>query len=263
MESPKILSCPSDVRAALIIGHPGHELRVHGWIELIRPKIFVLTDGSGRSGRSRLASTQKVVCQNKSQCGEVFGRFTDIELYDMLISREHERLVSLAEELAYHLASDGINFIVGDSAEGYNPSHDVCRLLIDSAVSRLDYPVINLAFPLVEPPDAVYSYQSQSIYRCNLDDNAFARKMKSAESYQELASELATAIAHHGYESFREEWFATGDRNVFVNGCAANPWYEQYGAAQVKAGHYQTSIQFREHILPLVHALRQPTQTIA
>src|SRR5437868_1619892 len=31
-----------DGRAALVIAHPGHELLVHGWLELARPVIFIL-----------------------------------------------------------------------------------------------------------------------------------------------------------------------------------------------------------------------------
>src|SRR4051794_29308473 len=48
-------------RAALVVAHPGHELRVHGWIEAVRPLVHVLTDGSGSSGRSRLESTRRVL----------------------------------------------------------------------------------------------------------------------------------------------------------------------------------------------------------
>src|SRR6266699_30347 len=48
-------------RAALVIAHPGHELRVHAWVELAQPLAFVLTDGSGHTGQSRLASTSRLV----------------------------------------------------------------------------------------------------------------------------------------------------------------------------------------------------------
>ena len=54
---------PADGRdkAALVISHPGHELCVHHWLETARPDVFVLTDGSGRSGISRLDSTTKII----------------------------------------------------------------------------------------------------------------------------------------------------------------------------------------------------------
>jgi hypothetical protein len=50
-----------DPAAALVVAHPGHELRVHHWLELTRPFVIVLTDGSGHSGQSRLASTTRVL----------------------------------------------------------------------------------------------------------------------------------------------------------------------------------------------------------
>jgi len=46
---------------ALIIAHPGHELRVHHWLEKTRPLVFVLTDGSGRTAQSRLHSTTRIL----------------------------------------------------------------------------------------------------------------------------------------------------------------------------------------------------------
>ena len=257
------LPCPPDVRAALIVGHPGHELRIHGWLESVRPTVFVPTDGSGRTGCSRLESTKHIVTQANAECGNVFGRFADAELYEMLLCKEHQRLIELAEELALQLASKKINFILGDSAEGYNPSHDLCRLLIDAAVSQLEYPVTNLAFPLVDAPDAARRYGSNTVYRYDLDDLAFARKMFAAESYHELASEFENAISRYGREPFRQEFFATSDESAFSYGCAANPWYEEYGAAQVRAGHYQHAIQYREHMLPLAQALKQPIRVVA
>src|SRR5262249_34481437 len=37
--------------------HPGHEVRLHGWLEMVRPEVFILTDGSGATGQSRLNAT--------------------------------------------------------------------------------------------------------------------------------------------------------------------------------------------------------------
>jgi hypothetical protein len=53
----------NSTRPALIIAHPGHELRVHHWIEKTRPLVLVLTDGSGRTTQSRLASTTRILEQ--------------------------------------------------------------------------------------------------------------------------------------------------------------------------------------------------------
>src|SRR5206468_10486420 len=68
-------------RAALVIAHPGHELRVHAWVELAQPLAFVLTDGSGHTGQSRLASTSRLLDQTGASSGGIYGRLTDGVLY--------------------------------------------------------------------------------------------------------------------------------------------------------------------------------------
>jgi hypothetical protein len=60
-----------DARTALVIGHPGYELMVHGWLELTQPLVFVLTDGSGRSNQSRLASTTKILNRAGAKQGSI------------------------------------------------------------------------------------------------------------------------------------------------------------------------------------------------
>src|ERR1700742_4299674 len=70
-----------DRGAALIVAHPGHELRLHGWMSLARPCVYVLTDGSGHSGQSRLAATTQLLSTIRAESGCIYGRFTDAEFY--------------------------------------------------------------------------------------------------------------------------------------------------------------------------------------
>ncbi|TIU68722.1 MAG: hypothetical protein E5W25_11970, partial [Mesorhizobium sp.] len=48
-------------KAALVVAHPGHELRVHHWMETAKPLVLVLTDGSGHLGVGRLDRTAEVL----------------------------------------------------------------------------------------------------------------------------------------------------------------------------------------------------------
>lgn len=66
--------------AGLIVAHPGHELRLYRWLEIARPLVFVMTDGSG-SGRSRIASTIEILDSIGCAAGSVMGAFTDREIY--------------------------------------------------------------------------------------------------------------------------------------------------------------------------------------
>ena len=34
-------------RAVLVVAHPGHELSLAGWLTIVRPAVFVMTNGSG------------------------------------------------------------------------------------------------------------------------------------------------------------------------------------------------------------------------
>ena len=56
-------------RSALIVAHPGHELRVHAWLEQARPTSFVLTQGDGAAGVSRLPSTTAVLTRAGAPVG--------------------------------------------------------------------------------------------------------------------------------------------------------------------------------------------------
>src|SRR5687767_6713714 len=141
---------------ALVIGHPGHELRVFGWIEATRPHVFVLTDGSGSAGVPRTNSTDNLLKSLGATRGSIYARFTDVYLYQSIMDRNFSVFTTLADELASAMMRNGVQVVAGDAAEGYNPVHDACRMLIDTAVSmvrRNSQPVENYEFTLVGPPD--------------------------------------------------------------------------------------------------------------
>src|SRR6185295_3700770 len=121
----------NDSRAALVIAHPSHELRVHGWMQRTRPLVFVLTDGSGREAQPQLASTTKTLKDVAAQTGSVYGRVSDRDIYNAFLSRDFSFFIGLSEEIAEDLHRQRIDYVVGDSAEGYSPTHDACRLLVD------------------------------------------------------------------------------------------------------------------------------------
>ncbi|HEX8245140.1 MAG TPA: hypothetical protein VF541_16635, partial [Longimicrobium sp.] len=66
MQTSPETSAPATLPAgtpALVVAHPGHELRVYGWMERARPLVFVLTDGSGSGSEGRLESTTGVLAR--------------------------------------------------------------------------------------------------------------------------------------------------------------------------------------------------------
>jgi hypothetical protein len=152
-----------------------------------------------------------------------------------------------------------INFVAGDAWEGYNPMHDVCRLVINAAVTaasrRQEQRLPNFEFSLVEPPGACCKESHANGMQLRLDDAAFARKMKAARGYAELSGEVLAALKRTSTEAFRLECLHEGGADSPGHHGGDAPFYEQYGEKQVAAGHYHRVIRYQNHILPLAKAL--------
>ncbi|MEW6212783.1 MAG: hypothetical protein AB1631_30940 [Acidobacteriota bacterium] len=244
---------------ALIIAHPGHELRVYGWIARVRPIVFVLTDGSGHAGRSRLDSTTAILDQLGARRGSVYGRLTDKQLYAAILDHECALLANLIEEIADALIADEITLVAGDAMEGYNSGHDLCRVIADAAVKRASRrsgsEIASFDFPLTGHPDSC-SESARNAIRLELDDQTFDRKIAAARRYRELFNDVEQAFREHGEEAFRVECL-----RPVVEECIAPfdepPFYESYGERQVAAGYYDRVLRYRQHFLPLALELRR------
>lgn len=252
--------------SALIVAHPGHELRVHGWLERERPEVFVLTDGSGSTGQSRVPSTAQALRRAGARPGSVFGRFTDRELYELILDGRLDVLAGLVHELADALLERGVETTASDAIEGFNPSHDLCRVVADAAVvlarRRTGRKIASYDFLLEGRPDPASGNGSSGALRLELDDGALERKLAAARSYPEMAHEVERAFARHGAGAFRIECLRPADPEADVESLVEDPpYYERYGEQQVAAGRYRRVLRFREHFLPLARALRELGRT--
>ena len=57
--------------------------------------------------------------------GTIYGRLTDLEVYAAIINGDSELFVGLVEELCEAFVAEKIEYVVGDTAEGYNVAHDI------------------------------------------------------------------------------------------------------------------------------------------
>lgn len=255
------LSETPEIRAALIVAHPGHELLVHSWLERTRPRVFVLTDGSGRSNQSRLNSTTKIVNQAGATRGRIYGRLKDLSIYSAILNHDFTLFTRLAEELSEALVDEGIDYVAGDAVEGYNPTHDVCRLVINAAVELASRArgrrVANFDFLVIGQPSPCRKTIHAGANCLRLDEDAFARKMAAAHGYTELKAEVDAALSRTPVDAFRIECLRPVEN---VGGCnrfmEEFPLYEHYGEKQVLAGYYPRVVRYREHIAPLAEALK-------
>jgi len=192
-------------RAALVVAHPSHELRVHGWLEQTRPYVCVLTDGAGRSGEPRLSRTTEVLACARATQGAIYGRLTDLEVYSAILEGDSELFAGLVEELAHAFVAEQIEYVVGDAAEGYSVAHDICRIMIGAAVElaqhKHDHRVANFDFPVVGTPA---ESQSNEDICLQLDKDTFARKVSAALAYSpKLARDVEAALHGAAFQGIR------------------------------------------------------------
>lgn len=252
-------------RPALIIAHPGHELRVHHWLEIASPLTFVLTKGDGAAGISRIGSTARLLAATGATPGSVFGRFEDRQIYDALLRGDVPLFVDVLNELVAALIDQRIAYVVADAEEGYNPVHDVCRYLAMAAAALASqaarHAVGDFELPLTEHPDTAWRGCHAEAIRVELDDEALARKMRAAAAYSEMKAEVARAIQAYGREAFRIESLRPWLPRPGPPG--SPPFYETYGEQQVSAGRYADVVRYEQHVRPVKGALlehyRPPT----
>jgi len=244
----------------VVVAHPGHELRILGHLERCAPIVHVLTDGSGHTGRSRLGRTADLLRETGARAGAVFGRFKDVELYAALRRGEHEPFVAIALELAATFPPAGRAFLAADAAEGYNPSHDVCRLVADAAAgiaTARGASVASLEFPLDAAPDAGAADDPEASVLV-LDDAELSRKLAAARRYAELGEDVDAALARFGVEAFRREVLRPARGGFDLRGRIGDPpFYERHGEARVREGLYDDVVRFAAHVEPLARALER------
>ncbi|MGH9765463.1 MAG: hypothetical protein ACREDR_09965 [Blastocatellia bacterium] len=259
LESTQENSTFLNVPSALVIAHPGHELRVHGWMCRARPSTFILTDGSGRSGKARIEPTSKILREAGATPGSLYGRLTDRDAYALVLNRRFDAFIGFAEELAGALIELKVESVVGDAVEGYNPIHDICRFIVDAAVAMAEKKsgkrIANFDFALTGDPSTHGDGDSGSIC-VNLDRDEFDRKLAAARGYAELADEIGATFDQFGADRFRHESLRPVRAEWTESWLSAErPFYEAFGQGRVATGHYSQVIRYREHVRPLAEAL--------
>lgn len=251
-------------RAALIIAHPGHELRVHHWLETAKPATLVLTDGSGRTLQSRLESTTRILQRAGGTAGPVYGRFTDADIYQAMLAGKTETFNALLEEMVNWLLAERIDYVAGDALEGYNTSHEVCRFLTGAACElasqRSGRTIRNYDFLLTGRPDECPPGLQGDAICVRLDTAAVERKLEAAQGYPELKHEVEFALKEFGTAAFAVEWLRPVANDIGLQPAATKPYYETYGEKQKAAGHYQNVIREQDHLLPLARTIWAQTK---
>lgn len=167
----------------------------------------------------------------------------------MILERNTPLLLSLVAELAAQLETDRPAIIVGDAAEGYNPVHDLCRVIAGAAIAMAGVSTKQYEYAVVNHP-----HSFDAAIAIDLDEAEYAAKMQSARGQAAALTDIDALLSRHGADAYRREAFARVVDWTALDGDDP-PLYERYGEERVAAGRYTRVIRRREHMLPLRDAL--------
>ncbi len=240
--------------ALLLVAHPGHELLVHGWLTQARPRVCILTDGSGHSQQSRLERSAAFLHDVGVATGPIFGRYSDREMYAAILDGNGELFDGLVNELAGEIAEHDVDVIVSDAMEGFNPVHDLCRIIAGAAASRSQN-VSLYEFPIHGGPNAFDGFEdTQSL---DLDDRAFAAKIENARAFAPVITDIGEMLSRFGDASFRRESFRRiRDWTSSAWNEGTPPLYEEIGEQRVALHRYDHVIRYTAHMRPLIDRVR-------
>ena len=255
------------MRSLLVIGHPGHELRLYGWVARARPLVCILTDGSGSNRSSRIQESASLLRRLGAQIGPICGEFSDRQIYEHILRRNTRVFERLCNQMAELIVERAIDEVVSDAIEGYNPTHDLCEVLARNAVaiaeSRRCQTIQHYTVRLTGDPRPDCGRGEHEHLRIELFTVECREKLETARAYARRAGptlyrEVEDAIGEHGEDALAYEYLFpaaqpnNGSERRFEH---EKPHYESYGEEQVLAGIYEFVIRFSEHMLPLMNQL--------
>jgi len=231
---------------------------VFHWLERTRPKVAVITDGSGRGATGRLGSTATVLAHaGASPLEGCVGFCADRRAYAAMLAGDAAFFSRMVDRMERALGGARVALVASDALEHFNPTHDVCCLLASLLASRLASarggPVPHVCFPLDAHPSAA---DRQPRIDLALDEAAMERKMAAARGYPELRGELEAALRAYGRAPFAREclWDAPDPFDALERFDAV-PYYERVGRERRSGGMYDEVITLDAHIRPLARAL--------
>jgi len=243
------------MKSLVIAAHSGHELLLWKWLRDERPDFVVLTNGAGSTGVPRLEPT----IDNLARAGanwipQVVQPVADADIYRALLEGDPALFVQWLDALTGHVIAQGIDCIVADEAEDYNPSHDLCRLLANQVAAQAGargHPVASFGYPTVGHPSPPARLAAEPHRLVELTASELQHKLGDMVAYArsfggQLQRELDGFLAEFGAHAYgRECLFAARATRYEERGDApaAKPLFETIGEERVAAGIYKYVIR--------------------
>lgn len=235
-------------RPLLLHAHPGHELRLFGWMERQKPTLFLMTDGSG-GGAARTHYSLQAALSAGASPGAVFGLAPDRDWYVAILTFDLTMFDKVVGALVEAANAEGSTLIVSDAVDGYNPMHDLCEAVAAAAVRALRQQGRNVVHLVAR---AVAGGAADDIAtELRLDQDAQQRKQVAVDAYTSLAEEARRLLGDEP-AALSHEYLR---RPTFAWQAQWSPSWEDVGASRVATQKYRQRIEYARHVRPLALAI--------
>jgi hypothetical protein len=243
-------------KPAVVVGHPGHELLAFGFLTRYRPLTHMITDGSGIGNPPRVEASARVLRDLDVPMGELFGIVADTAIYEAALRGRTDVFVDMRDRLVASFVAHDIDVVLSDAAEGFNPTHDICRYIVDAAVAmavaRSGRSIAAFELKLTHWALGEPEVHDERCLHFRLSDALFASKLATANQQVALTNEIREAIAALGEDYFRTECFREVGPWLELQ---EKPYYEQVGEMRAARGDFPDVLRFEEHVRPIAAAL--------
>lgn len=245
------------MKTLLFVGHPGHELLAYKFLKDYKPDVIFLTTGSGNKDQPRIAGSVDLVESLGLKVYQPFAPFTDRQIYDLIMGGDFEAFDKVRDALKNFILEHNIQRVVGDALEGFNPSHDLCRYIINSTVKVLEPgSVLNYDFLQDEVFRNADFEEGTSDIILKLNDGEMESKLGACRAYGQLKFEVDRFFDRYGADFFKLEYFRKiNDLDQICTWQGEMPFYEVHGRKRVEEGIYAQTLLFENHMKPLAEFL--------
>lgn len=245
-------------KPAIVVAHPGHELLAFGFLTRYRPLMHIFTDGSGIGNSPRVGASARILRELDVPRADVFGAMPDTAIYEAVLDGRADIFVELRDRLVASFLEHDIDFVLADAAEGFSPSHDLCRYIVDAAAAivKSERPRVGIQAVGLKSTHWVVAEPEVHDERClhyRLSDDLFRAKLATANLQVDLTNEIQSAIGALGEDHFRRECFRVVGLPKL--GLGEKPHYERVGEMRAARGDFPRVLRFDEHVRPIAEAL--------
>ncbi|MGP8122501.1 MAG: hypothetical protein ACLP8B_18510 [Xanthobacteraceae bacterium] len=244
-------------RPALFVAHPGHELRLFGWMLREKPVCMVLTTGS-RSGtdKTRVRASADLLTAVGGHRSELFGVVLDRDFYAAVLAGNATPFLRWKDAAVEVLVSTRPESLVIDGWQLYSVAHDlthvVGRLAAEEASHRLGYQIRVLQYDVV-PSSLGGAVRGGPCVSCvNLSERELAEKRAAIDGYPGIELEVIELRRLEGDDHARtESLFLPPPLERLLEPPDDVPKYESFGEQRRAAGIYSDVIRWR-HVEKIV-----------